>query len=79
MNEGNSLGSKGTIGLQAAVPKKPHTRPLTLMIQLTQSKNLTLKSETMILCNIVYYSSIAEDLDLANGASFQNYYFGRSP
>ena len=32
MNEGNSLGGggKGTIGLQAAVPKKPHTRPLTL-------------------------------------------------
>jgi len=25
MNEGNSLGGKGTIGLQAAVPKKSHT------------------------------------------------------
>ena len=33
MNEGNSLG-KGTIGLQAAVPKRPHTRPLTLTFNL---------------------------------------------
>jgi len=29
MNEGNSLAGKGTIGLQAAVPKRPHTRTLT--------------------------------------------------
>jgi len=29
MNEGNSLGGKVTIGLQAAVPKRPHTRTLT--------------------------------------------------
>jgi len=26
----------------------------------------------MIRCNIIYYSTIAEDLDLANRASFQN-------
>ena len=31
MNEGNLLGGKGTIGLQAAVPKRPHTRPLTFL------------------------------------------------
>ena len=26
MKEGNSLGGRGTIGLQTAVPKRPHTR-----------------------------------------------------
>jgi hypothetical protein len=25
------IGGKGTIGLQAAVPKRPHTRPLTIV------------------------------------------------
>ena len=29
---GELIGGKGTIGLQAAVPKKPHTRPLTLTL-----------------------------------------------
>ena len=33
MNEGNSLGGKGTINLQAAVPKKPHTRHLTHQVR----------------------------------------------
>ena len=28
MNEGELIGGKGTIGLQAAVPKMSHTRPL---------------------------------------------------
>ena len=31
MNEGTSLGGKGKIGLQAAVPKRPHTRPLFIL------------------------------------------------
>jgi len=35
MNEGKSLGGKGTIGLQAAVPKWPHTRPLTFYLSPT--------------------------------------------
>ena len=36
MNEENSLGIKGTIGLQAAVPKSPHTRRLTLTFYKSQ-------------------------------------------
>jgi len=30
MNEGNSLGARVQSAYKAAVPKKPHTRPLTL-------------------------------------------------
>jgi hypothetical protein len=33
MNEGNSLEGKGTISLQAAVPKKHHTRHLTHQVR----------------------------------------------
>ena len=30
------IGGKGTIGLQAAVPKKPHMRPLTFFLWFNQ-------------------------------------------
>jgi len=51
MNEGNSLGGKGTIGLQAAVPKRPHTRPLTLAVPLRcldHDRNLKMTGLTVV-------------------------------
>jgi len=39
MNEGNSFGGKGTIGLQAAVLKRPHTRTLTFLVQTVYARS----------------------------------------